>query len=91
MGYASKSGRAHTSATRPVAFKVCDRCGMWYNGPDLVWQFDWAGTSLINKRILVCKRTCLDRPQNQLRAIILPADPVPTANPRTEPFAEDEA
>lgn len=90
MGYASRSGRARTSATNPHAFAVCDRCGMWYNHNRLVWQHDWAGTSLINKRILVCTYSCLDKPQQQLRAIIIPADPLPVYNPRTEPFAEDE-
>jgi hypothetical protein len=62
---------------------------MWYNHVDLAWQFDWGGASLINKRILVC-RSCNDVPQNQLRAIVLPADPVPIMNPRTEPYASDE-
>ena len=90
MGYASKAGRARVSSTRPQAQAVCDRDGLWYNRVDLRWQYDWAGTSLINKRILVCKR-CLDRPQQQLRAIIIPADPVPIQNPRTEPFVDDEA
>jgi len=52
---------------------------------------DWRGTSLMNLRILVCTRTCNDKPQAQLRAIILPADPVPVRNPRTEPFTEDES
>jgi hypothetical protein len=55
----------------------------------LKWQFDWAGASLINKRILVCD-TCYDEPQNQLRAIVLPADPMPIINPRVEPYAWDE-
>jgi len=91
MGYASRAGRAHTSISRPSAFAVCDRCGLWYNHKDLVWQFDWAGSSLVNKRILVCTRTCRDKPQNQLRAVIIPADPVPIQNPRTEPFTEDES
>ena len=89
MGYASLSGRARTSSRNPRAFGVCDRCAIWYNHNQLRWQFDWAGASLINKRILVCD-TCYDTPQNQLRAIILPADPVPVVNPRTEPFEYDE-
>jgi hypothetical protein len=55
----------------------------------LKWQYDWAGASLINKRILVCD-TCYDEPQEQLRAIVLPADPVPIINPRVEPYAWDE-
>lgn len=90
MGYASRSGRARTSSTRPQAFAVCDRCSFWYNHVDLRWQFQWQGTSMTNLRFLVCRR-CLDVPNQQLRAIILPADPVPINNPRIEPFAEDES
>ena len=45
---------------------------------------------MTNLRFLVCRR-CLDVPNQQLRAIILPADPVPINNPRIEPFAEDES
>jgi hypothetical protein len=62
---------------------------MLYNHVDLQWQYDWAGASLINKRMLVC-RPCLDTPQQQLRAIILPADPVPVINPRVEAYAFNE-
>ena len=89
MGYASRSGRAKTDAKNPRAFGVCDRCALWYNHVDLKWQYDWAGASLINKRILVCE-TCYDEPQNQLRAIIVPADPMPIINPRVEPYAWDD-
>lgn len=89
MGYASRSGRARTDARNPRAFAICDRCALWYNHVDLKWQYDWAGASLINKRILVCE-TCYDTPQEQLRAIIVPADPVPIVNPRVEPYAWDE-
>ena len=81
-------GRARVSSKNPQAFAICDRCAMLYNHVDLQWQFDWAGASLINKRMLVC-RPCLDTPQEQLRAIILPADPVPVVNPRVEPYAYD--
>jgi hypothetical protein len=89
MGYASRSGRARTDARNPRAFAICDRCALWYNHYQLKWQYDWAGASLINKRILVCD-TCYDEPQNQLRAIVLPADPMPIINPRVEPYAWDE-
>jgi hypothetical protein len=89
MGYASRSGRARTDARNPRAFAICDRCALWYNHVDLKWQYDWAGASLINKRILVCE-TCYDEPQNQLRAIIVPADPTPIINPRVEPYAWDD-
>jgi hypothetical protein len=89
MGYASRSGRARTSAKNPQAFAICDRCAIWYNHVNLRWQYDWAGASLVNKRILVCN-TCYDEPQQQLRAIIIPADPMPIINPRVEPYAWDE-
>jgi len=89
MGYASKVGRARVSAKSPSALAVCDRCGIWTNHNRLRWQFDWAGASLINKRILVCD-TCEDVPQNQLRAIVLPADPTPIQNPRTQDYVAAE-
>lgn len=90
MGYASKSGRARTSPSNPRAHAICDRCGFRFNHHNLRWQFEWRGAALMNVRMLVCKR-CFDRPQQQLRAIVIPADPVPIRNPRTEPFPEDEA
>ena len=83
-------GRARVSSKNPRAFGICDRCGMLYNHIDLRWQYDWAGASLINKRILVCAG-CEDTPQEQLRAIVLPADPVPIINPRVQDFANDES
>lgn len=89
MAYASRSGRARTSPSSPRAFAVCDRCALWYNHYQLKWQYDWAGASLVNKRLLVC-RTCYDEPQEQLRSIVIPADPVPIVNPRIEPYAWDE-
>jgi hypothetical protein len=89
MAYASRSGRARTNASAPEAHAICDRCGFRYNHVDLRWQFDWAGSALINKRLLVCRK-CLDIPQEQLRAIMIPADPVPIQNPRIEYFAQYE-
>ena len=85
MGYASQSGRARTSAKSPQAHAICDRCGFRYNHVDLQWQYDWRGASLQNLRILVCN-TCYDAPQEQLRAIVVPADPVPIDQPRTQDF-----
>lgn len=82
-------GRARVSARNPRAFGICDRCGFLYNHINLQWQYDWAGASLINKRILVCDE-CLDTPQQQLRAIVVPADPVPILNPRTQDYVTAE-
>jgi hypothetical protein len=90
MSYASRAGRAYANARNPRAFAVCDRCGIWINHHKLSFQWDWAGAGMINKQILVCPR-CLDKPQEQLRAIVLPADPLPIANPRIEPFVADQS
>jgi len=90
MSYASQSGRASTNPNSPRAFAVCDRCSRWANHCQLTWQYDWRGASLANIRILVCNQ-CLDVPQTQLRAIVVPADPVPIDQPRVEPFIYDSS
>lgn len=79
-------GHVRVSSRRPTAAGICDRCGRIFNHSTLRWQFDWAGAQLINKRILVCDNGCLDEPQEQLRAKILSADPLPIWNARPEPF-----
>jgi hypothetical protein len=89
MAYASRSGRARTSANNPRSFAVCQRCGIWYNRINLKFQFEWRGAQLQNLYILVCKQ-CYDEPQQQLRAITLPADPTPIYYPSVEDFAADE-
>ena len=89
MGYASRSGRARTSPSGPQAHAICDRCGFRYNHVDLQWQFDWRGATLQNTRVLVCDR-CNDDQQQQLRAIVIPADPVPIMNPRIQDFVTAE-
>src|SRR6185312_3012688 len=63
-------------------------CGFWYNFNDLSWQFEWYGSTLQNIRILVC-RECLDVPQENIRAITLPADPIPIINARPELLQAD--
>ena len=90
MAYASRSGRAHTDSSNPEAFGVCDRCGIWENFRNLHWQYEWAGTHLYNKYLLFCE-SCLDIPQEQLRTLILPPDPLPIQYARVEAFAADEA
>ena len=89
MAYASQSGRARTSSSGPQAHAICDRCGFRYNHVNLQWQYDWRGATIQNVRILVCS-DCLDTPQEQQRAIILPADPVPIMNARVQDFQQAE-
>jgi hypothetical protein len=90
MAYASQSGRAKTSSSSPQAHAICDRCGFRYNFVDLKWQYDWRGAALQNIRILVCS-DCYDTPQEQLRAIVVPADPTPIINARVQDFSLAES
>ena len=78
-------GRAKVSTRSPEAFAICDGCGFLYNHSELRFQFQWAGNKLVNLRQLVCRR-CNDIPQTQLRAIIIPADPMPVMNPRPQNY-----
>jgi len=89
MAYASQSGRAKTSSSGPQAHAICDRCGFRYNHVNLQWQYDWRGATIQNVRILVCN-DCMDDPQEQQRAIVLPADPVPIMNARVQDFQQAE-
>ena len=85
MAYASKQGRARINPSAPQAAGACDRCGFVYSFRDLRWQYDWRGASLVNIRILVCS-DCFDEPQEQLRAIVVPADPLPIEQARVIDF-----
>ena len=78
-------GKAKVSTRNPEPFAICDGCGALYNHSELRWQMQWAGNKLVNLRQLVCRR-CNDIPQTQLRAIVLPADPMPVMNPRPENY-----
>src|SRR6266699_3735482 len=77
--------RAATSRRSPRAHAICDRCGFRFNHDQLSWQYQWAGPKLQNLRLLVCKR-CLDVPQEQLRTVVLPPDPVSIRDPRPENY-----
>jgi hypothetical protein len=85
VGWASQSGRAVTNPENPRAFAVCDNCRFWYNHHRLKWQREWQGTQIVNKGFLVCE-SCLDKPNPQLKARLMPPDPVPIANPRPETY-----
>ncbi len=76
-------GRARADRHNPRAWAICDACQFLYNKKDLQWKYEWAGNRLVNQNMLVCD-TCYDTPQEQLRVIILPADPTPIVNPRPE-------
>lgn len=81
-------GRAAVDSENPSAHAICDRCGFEYLHKDLRWQFQWVGFKMQNLRILVCE-SCYDTPQEQLRTILIPPDPVPIANPRLPSYVDD--
>lgn len=89
MAYGSQAGRARTNSRSPEAHAICDRCGFRYNFVSLQWQYDWRGSALQNLRILVCQ-PCMDTPQEQLRAIVVPADPTPIIYARVEDYSTAE-
>src|SRR5262249_9596910 len=70
----------------PRALGCCDRCNFVYFHHELVWDTQWQGPKLGNLRLLVCP-SCKDKPQEQLRTIVIPADTVPTKDPRPENYA----
>lgn len=80
------TGRARVSASSPETHGICDRCGFRYLLKDLRWQYAWSGVKLQNLRLLVCTTDCLDVPQPQIKAIVIPADPTPVLNPRPEQY-----
>lgn len=81
-------GRASVDRRNPRAWATCDRCGFIYNQVELQFQYEWFGAKTQNTNMLVCD-TCLDDLQEQLRVIILPADPVPIEDPRPERYTSD--
>jgi hypothetical protein len=78
-------GRANVDPNNPRAFGRCDRCGFIYNQSSLRFQFDFRGPQLQNLRFLVCNN-CYDRPQTQLKPIIVTQDPTPIINARPEDY-----
>jgi hypothetical protein len=81
--------RARTNAAHPEAWGTCDRSGFITNQRSLQWQYEWGGTRLYNKRVLVAP-DMYDKPQRQLGTIILPPDPVSILNARPEQYGMEE-
>lgn len=81
------SYRATVNPSKPEAFAICDVCGSLWSHDRLRFQYDWSGTELINKHLLVCPH-CYDKPFVPGKTILLPPDPVPIENPRPNAWAE---
>lgn len=50
---------------------------------------DYSGAGIYNKRILVCEK-CYDTPQQQLKVIVIPPDPLPVLNARPPDYVDAE-
>lgn len=84
MSIGRLTGRASLDG-QDLGWGTCDRCGKLTNIRDLEWQWAWAGFSLINLKLRVCTvsaGSCVDVPNETLRAIVIPPDPIPIQNPR---------
>ncbi len=81
--------RADVDNERERVWTTDDRDGFINNKNKMKWQFEWAGSQLINKKLLVSQSN-LDEPQQQLRTLVLPADPVPKQFARPENYVVDE-
>lgn len=81
-------GRATVGRNNPRAWAVCDRCYFTYNHDQLRWQYQWIGPRVQNIRKLVCP-SCYDKPQENIRTIILPPDPIGIQNARPDDFVSD--
>jgi hypothetical protein len=83
------TSRFTVNSDAPRARGVCDRCGQHWQHNQLKWQFQWVGPRLQNLRFLVCPE-CYDKPQPNIRTIVLPPDPVPIMNARPENYVVDD-
>lgn len=75
-------GHAKADPSAPRAAGFCDRCDHVWQLSQLVWEMQWRGTTLTRTGFRVCPE-CLDVPAQFLKAISIPADPLPVRDPRT--------
>ena len=80
---------ADTNPDYPRAWATDDRSGMITNLHKMRWEVQWSGQQLIKTGFLVGADN-YDIPQEQLRTLIIPADPPPLMNARVEPYVIDE-
>lgn len=80
--------QAYASQTRPEAWGQCDRCNRTYLHKNLTFQKKWQGIQLANLFVLVCWE-CYDKPQENIRTLIIPPDPIPIMNARPEQYSAE--
>lgn len=89
MTYRPHPKRASVDPSNPRAWGTCDRSGFIHQWVNLVPEYAWEGTQLVNQNILVGPQF-VDIPNEQFRSIRLPPDPPPILNARPEPYSVDE-
>lgn len=80
---------ARTNPRSPRGWSTCQRCGFVFNLVKLDDQKEWRGLQIMSINLQVDHK-CLDKPQRQLGALIVPPDPPPLPYALPEPYAIDE-
>lgn len=80
---------ARTNPRSPRGWATCQRCGFIFNRTKLQDQTQWRGLQLMGTNLSVDHK-CLDIPQRQLGANIIPPDPLPLMGALPEPYPIDE-
>jgi hypothetical protein len=78
-----------TNPMSPRGWATDMRSGFICNAEDLIAQVEWRGLKLMPTGIRALERY-IDKPQRQLGAIVISADPVGLQNARPEQYPIDE-
>lgn len=78
--------RAPVSITKPRPVGISDRSGKMYYLDEMVWQFQWSATQLVNQRILVGPDE-VDVPAEFLKTPRFGPEPAPLPNARPTHYA----
>src|SRR5271166_5678414 len=89
MSWRPHPKRTTLNIDQPDPWGTCDRSGFIGDHSRMKFQFQWAGSALINTGILVHPDQ-YDVPSDFLRTLIIPPDPDPLFNARPEPYTIDE-
>lgn len=82
---------APTNPFSPEPVGICRRCGFLWPLAQLDEQYQWLGPKLGKILTRVCRKNCLDRPQEQLRTIVIGPDPVPPFDASPYFYAQQNA
>lgn len=82
-------GHYEVNSVTPRGRGVCDLCGIAFTLEKMHKLMEWRGTRLMWTGLVVCDWD-YDRPQEQLRAKLLPPDPTPLLGARPEDFFSEQ-